>query len=220
MVGGAAVEGALVGLFENDDATALDARIVGVDGGGDEVGEGDAGDEAAALVDLQQRLLAVFPLGDAQLAAQHAGVDADVGDGLGEREGAAPGLAVFTGLRRSGERLVAGDLLRRAALVDGREREKSGQAGGGRAAIDPGQLKGREAEREILGPDDEAAFFRLHEGRGDAGAVEGVEHLVLGRGPLVGVALAGGHQAGHRAARHAARRLHQHLQVEPVGKTP
>ncbi len=43
----------------------------------------------------------------AHFAAQHAGIDAHVGDGLGEREGAAPGLAVFTGLRRSGERFVA-----------------------------------------------------------------------------------------------------------------
>ena len=55
---------------------------------------------------------------------------------------------------------------------------------------------------------------------GDAGAVEGLQHLVLGGGPLVGVALAGGDQAGHRAARHAARGLHQHLQVEAVGKAP
>ena len=51
---GAAIEDALVGFFEDHDATALDARIVGVDGGGDEVGEGDVGDEAAALVHLQQ----------------------------------------------------------------------------------------------------------------------------------------------------------------------
>ena len=99
---GAAVEDALVGLFQNHHATALDARVVGVDRGGDKVGEGDVGDEAAALVHLQHRLLAVFPLGNAHFAAQHAGVDADVGDGLGEREGAAPGLAVFAGLRRSG----------------------------------------------------------------------------------------------------------------------
>ncbi len=39
--GGAAVEGARVGFFEDDDATALDAGIVRVDGGGDEVGEGN-----------------------------------------------------------------------------------------------------------------------------------------------------------------------------------
>ena len=50
---GSAVEDALVALFQNHHATALDARVVGVDGGGDEVGEGDVGDEAAALVHLQ-----------------------------------------------------------------------------------------------------------------------------------------------------------------------
>ena len=42
----------------------------------------------------------------------------------------------------------------------------------------------------------------------------------FGRGPLVGVALAGGDQAGHGATRHAARGLHQHLQIEAVGKAP
>ena len=45
-------------------------------------------------------LFAFVPFGDADLAAEHAGLDADIGDGLGEAEGAAPGLAVFAGLRR------------------------------------------------------------------------------------------------------------------------
>ena len=51
--GRAAVEGAGVGFLQNDHAAALDARVVGVDGGGDEIGEAHVGDEAAALVDLQ-----------------------------------------------------------------------------------------------------------------------------------------------------------------------
>ncbi len=80
--------------------------------------------------------------------------------------------------------------------------------------------KAARAQREVLGADDESALFRLHKCRGDAGAVEGLHHLVFAGSPLVGVALAGGHQARHGAARHAARRLHQHLQVEPVGKAP
>ena len=154
------------------------------------------------------------------LAAEHAGIDADVGDGLGEGEGAAPGLAVFTRLRRGGEGHVAGDLLLGAALVDGREGEEAGQAGGGRAAIDPGQFKGGQREGEVLGAGDEAALFRLHEGGGDAGAVEGFEHLGLGGGPLVGVALAGGDQARDRSAGHAAGGLHEHLQVVAVGEAP
>ena len=217
---GAAIERARVSLFQNHHATALDARVVGVHRGGDKVGEGNAGNEAAALVNLQHRFLAVFPVGHAHLAAHHAGVDAHVGDGLSQCEGAAPGLAIFTGLRRSGELLVAKDLLRRAALVNWRERQKSCQARSRRAAIHPRKLEGRETEREILRPDDESALFRLHEGRSDARAVEGVQHFILGRGPLVRVALAGRHHAGHGSARHAARRCHKHLQVEPIGKPP
>ena len=82
------------------------------------------------------------------------------------------------------------------------------------------ELVGSQAQREILGADDESALFRLHESRRDSGAVEGVHHLVFARGPLVGVALAGGNQARHGAPRHAARRLHQHLQVKTVGVAP
>ena len=208
---GAAIERARVSLFQNHHATALDARVVGVHRGGNKIGERNAGNEAAALVHLEHRFLAVFPIGDAHFAAHHAGVDAHVRNGLGQREGAAPGLAVFTRLRRSGELLVAGDLLQCAALVNGREREKSCQARGRRAAIDPREFKGRETEREILGSDDEAALFGLHEGRGDARTVEGVEHFILGRGPLVRIAFAGRHHAGHGSARHAARRCHKHL---------
>ena len=154
------------------------------------------------------------------MSAQHAGVDADVGNGLGECEGAAPGLAIFTGLGRGGETFVAGDLLRRAALVDGGEGEKAGEAGGGCSAIDPCELEGSEREREILGAGDESAFFGLHEGGGDAGAIEGFEHLGFGGGPLVGVALSGGDHVGDGGAGDAARRLDEHLQVESVGETP
>jgi len=146
------VEYALVGLFQDHEATALDARVVGVDCGGDEVGEGDVGDEAATLVHLQPGFFAILPLGNAHLAVQHAGVDAHVGDGFGEHEGAAPGLAVLSRLRRSGQRLVVGDLLLGAALVNGRESQEAGEAGGGRAAVHPGQLEGRQRQRQVLGP--------------------------------------------------------------------
>ena len=50
---GAVIENAFIALFENHHAAALDALIVGADGGGHEIGEGDVGDEAAALVYLQ-----------------------------------------------------------------------------------------------------------------------------------------------------------------------
>ncbi len=132
------VEDALVGLLQDDDATAFDALVVADHGGGDEVGEGDVGDEAAALVDLQPGLFALLPLGHAHLAAQHAGIDAHVGDGFGQDKGSAPGLAVFARLRRSGEALVAENLLRCPALVDRRQSQKTGQTGGRRSAVHPG----------------------------------------------------------------------------------
>ena len=142
--GGSAIEGAGVAFFEDDDATALDAGIFRHDGGGDEVGEGDVGNEASALVDLQQGFFAGVPIGNADASAQHAGVNADVGNGLSETEGTAPGFSVFAWLRRGGEGLVAGDLLPGAALVNGGEGEEAGEACGGGSAIDPGELKGGE----------------------------------------------------------------------------
>ena len=156
--------------------------------GGDEVGEGDAGNEPAALVHLQQRFFTLLPFGDADAATHHAGIDADVGNGLGEGEGAAPGLAIFTGLRRGSESLVVRNLFARAAFVNGGESEKAGEAGSGCSAVNPGEFECGQGQREILGPDNESTFFRLHEGGGNAGAIEGLEHLVLRGGPFVGVA--------------------------------
>src|SRR5579862_9886316 len=135
---GSAIEIAGVTFFENDDATALDARIFRGDGGSNKVCEGDAGDEAASLVDLERWFSVGVPLSNAHASAKHSGIDSDVGYGLSEGECAAPRLAVFTGLRRSGEGLVAGDLLLCAALVNGCEGEEAGQAGGCGTAIDPG----------------------------------------------------------------------------------
>src|SRR5208283_1518309 len=114
-----AIEGSFVAVLENDNATAFDARIVGVDCGGDEVGKGDVGDEPAAFFHLQPGLFAVFPLCNAYLAAQHAGIDADIGDRLSQGEGSPPGFAGIAGLRWSRKRLVAGYLQRSAALVNG-----------------------------------------------------------------------------------------------------
>ena len=104
--------------------------------------------------------------------------------------------------------------------MDGRESEEAGQAGGGCAAVNPGQLKCRQREGQVFGAGDKAALVRLHEDRAESGAVERLQHFFLERGPLVGVALAGGDQAGNRGPRHAASALHQHLQVKAVGKTP
>jgi hypothetical protein len=150
----------------------------------------------------------------------NAGIDADVWNGFGEHKGATPGNAVLAGLWRRGKAFVAVHLFGCAALVNGRECQESGQAGRGRAAVYPGQLEGRQSKRQVLGPGDEAALFRLHVSRGDAGAVKRLHHSILSGSPFVGVALAGGHQARHGSPRHAARRLNQHLQIETIGKTP
>ena len=117
---GAVVKDAGVGLFKDHDAAGLDARVGGVYGGGNEVGEAHVGDEATALFDLDHRLLAVFPLGDGDFAVKHAGIDTDVGDWLGEAECSSPRLAIFAGLGGGTQAHVVGLLFRRAALMDGR----------------------------------------------------------------------------------------------------
>ena len=100
------------------------------------------------------------PLADPHLAAQHAGFDADVGNGLGEAESAAPGLAIFPGLRRRAERHVMVALLLGAAFVDRREGQAAGQAAGGGARIHPGQFESHQRQRQILRALDEAALRR------------------------------------------------------------
>ena len=215
--GRATVEHAGVALLQDDHARALDARVVADNGGGDKVGEVHVGDEAAALVDLEHRLLAVLPLGHAHLAAQHAGVDADKGQGLGQGEGPAPGRVVGSG---AGQAHVALALLGRALFVDGREREVVGQAAGGGPGVDPGQLEGGEREGEILGAVDVAALAGVHVQSSQAGGVEHVQQGLLALVPLVGVAHAVGHHAGHMATGHAARGLDHHLQFIAVGIAP
>ena len=130
------------------------------------------------------------------------------------------GLRSSPGLRRRGQRHVVSTLLGRAALVNGRQGQTACQAGGCGAAIHPAQLEGRQSQRQVFGSGDESALLRLHEGGGDPGVVEGLEQLGLGRGPLMGVAIAGGHQARHGSAGHGAGRLDEHLQVEAVGESP
>ena len=173
------------------------------------------------LSTCSMRFLAVLPLGDAHLAGQHAGFDADEGDRFGEREGGADLLAIFAGLERRGAAHVVGALLRRAALVNGRKTEVARQAAGGRAGVHPGQLEGDQRQREILRPLDEPALLGIQERGGDAALVEvlaadsflaGVHSCEL-RPPLAT-------SAGDRAARHGTGGLHQHVQFVAVGKAP
>ena len=89
----------------------------------------------------------------ATLAGEHAGVDADVGDGLGERERGAPGPAILAGLRWRGERHVVAHLLRRAALVDRRQLQEPGERARRGARVDPGELERGERGARFFGPE-------------------------------------------------------------------
>ena len=131
--------------------------VVGIHGGGDDVGEAHVGDEAAALVHLQQRFPAVLPFGHAHLAGQHAGLDAHERNRLGQRKRGADLLAGFAGLERGGAGDVFGALLRRAALVNRRQAEIARQAARGRAGVHPRQFKRDQRQRQILWPGDKPA---------------------------------------------------------------
>ena len=67
---------------------------------------------------------------------------------------------------------VFGALLRRAALVNGREAEIARQAARGRAGVHPRQFKRNQRQRQIFRPGDEPALFRVEKGGGDAALVE------------------------------------------------
>ncbi|MGC4052729.1 MAG: hypothetical protein QM757_25645 [Paludibaculum sp.] len=157
--GDAAIEDSGVALLQDDHAATLDARVGRLHRGGDEVGEPHVGDEAAALIDAKLRLFAFFPLFDADFAAEHAGFDSDVGNGLGQAERAAPGLAVLAGLRR-------GALAHVVILLLGRCRARgSGRGRGGwrglpvaAPASTQASSKRDQGEREVLRPFDEAAL--------------------------------------------------------------
>ena len=116
---------------------------LGIHGGGDHVGEAHVGDEATAFFDLQYRFLALFPFGDADFAAQHAGFDPDERDGLGKGEGGADLAAVFAGFGRRSQ----GHVVSRCSGVPrswmGRKTEIARQAAGGRARRPPRPVRRR-----------------------------------------------------------------------------
>ena len=216
----APVEGAGIALFEDHHEAPLDALVGGIDGGGDDVGERHAGNETGAFVDVQEWLLALFPLGHARLAAEHPGLDARKRDRLGQRERGADLAAVLAGLERRGHPHVMSDLLGRAAFVDWRKAQIAGQTAGGRPGIHPSELEGDQRHREILGPFDEAALFGIERCRSDAALVV---NRHLGRfqlGPLVGIARPLGDHAGDRPARYAAGGLHEHGEVIALVEAP
>ena len=154
-------------------------RVVGIHGGGDDVGKAHVGDEPAAFVHLQHRFAARLPFGHAHLAGQHAGFHADKRNRFGERERGADLLAVFARLERRGGGDVFGALLRRAALVNRRKAEIARQAARGGAGVHPGQFKRDQRQRQVFRPGNEPALFRVEEGGGDAAFVEVLEQARL-----------------------------------------
>ena len=217
----AAVVEARVGLLQDDHAAALDARVVGVDGGGDEVGETHVGDEAAALVDLQDRLLALFPLGHADLAAEHAGIDADVGQRLGQGEGAAPDLAVLAGLRRAGQAHVMVDCSGVPRSWIGARARLPARVPVAAPPSTQASSKATSARARFLGPSMKPPCSGSMKTAVMPASSNSLEQLGLVLGPFVGVALALGHQRGPPAPRATERvGLHDHLQVVAVGEAP
>ena len=170
-----AVEHARIAFLDDHHAGALDAIVPGIHRSGNKVGEAHVGDEAAALLHVQQRLLAVHPFRDTNFAAQHAGIHANVGNRLGKTESPAIGMAIFAGCGRRGQCHVVGALLWRATLVDRRQGQASRQAASGGAGIHPGQLKRNQGQSKILGPNQVAAVLGIHEDSGDSGLIESLE---------------------------------------------
>ncbi len=112
-----ALEGARVGRLQDDDAARLDTLVRRVYRRRHEVGEGHVGDEAAALLDVQDRLFSVAPLLHRHSAAQHAGVDPHVGDRFGQGERPPPDLTPLARLGRRGPTHVILSLLGRPLLA-------------------------------------------------------------------------------------------------------
>ncbi len=207
-------------LLQDDHAAALDTLVPRIDRRRDEVGERHVRDEAAPLLDVQDRFLSLFPLLDADLATQHAGVDAHVRNGLRQRESAPLDRPVLAGLRRREAPHILVFLLRRPLLVDRRQTEVARHRAGGRAAVHPRQLERRQRQRQVLGAGDKAAVLGLQKDRRDARRVVRLEQRVLLFGPLVGVPCSLGDEPRHRPTGHRPHRLHQHLEVVAVGETP
>ena len=214
------IEDTRIALFEDDHATAADPFVGAIHGRGDEVGEAHVGDESAAFVHLEQWFLTIRPLGDTDLAAEDIGFDADEGQRLGQSESAAPGGAILAGSRRCRLGHVGNALFGRTAFVNRRQSQVSRQAAGRGAGVDPGQFEGDHRQHQVLGSLDEAAFAGIHESRGDAGLIKGLEELSLAFVPVVGIACPLGHQPGDWSPGDAPGGLHQHLYIVPLGEAP
>ena len=213
----AAIPDAGVVFVKNDHAARFNPRVGRLDGGGDKVRIAHVRDEPAALVHLQQRFLAIFPVGNAHFAVEQASLDTDIWQRFGQRERAAPGFLAGLGASVAHVKLT---LRRRAAFVNRCEREIAGHAAGRRAGIHPRQLEHDQRVHKILRAFEVTALRRLHERAGQAGFVIGFEQFILLGRPIVRIAFAFRDEPGDRPAGDAARGLHEHLQIKPVGEPP
>ncbi len=216
----AAVELTRIGFLQDDHAAPLDPRVVRIDRRRDEIGEVHISDEAAALLDLKDRILAVLPFGDADFAGHHPGIHPDIGQRFGQGESAATDFPVLAGLGRGAAAHVMEALFRRAFFVDRGEGQVAGQGAGRRAAVDPRQFEGDQRQGQILRPDDKAALLGLHEDRGQPRLVETEQQLIFSIVPFVRVTGPFGHETGYRGPRQGAGRLHGHLQIETIRVAP
>jgi len=136
------------------------------------------------------------------------------------RQNAPPGFAILSGLRRRGQLHVLGLLPGSAPLVNRRQGQTTRQAGGCGPTVHPCQFKRHQRQRQVFRTRDEAAVLRLHKDGRDPRRIERLQQFGLGRCPLMRISAAVGHQPRHRTAGHRSCRLHQHLKVVTVGKSP
>ena len=216
----AGIEGALVGLLEQHERGALDAIVGGGHGRRHEVGVAHARDEPAPLVDLQDGLFAGLPLGDAHLAVEVAGVDADMRQRFGQHERAVPRLALLPRLARRHQPHVARALVVGAALVDRRQGEHVAEHGRGRAGIDPRQFEGGEGDAEVLRAVDPPAVLAVDREDREAGGVERLHEAGLVGRPGIRMPRAAGHQPRHGPTRDGARGLRDAAEVLAIRKSP
>jgi hypothetical protein len=104
--------------------------------------------------------------------------------------------------------------------VDRRQGQVAGQAAGGSARVDPGELEGDEGQGQVLGALDEPSLGGVHEQGSQPGLVEGRQQLGLAVVPFVGIANAVRDHARNEAAGDRPGGLDDHLQVVPLGKAP
>ncbi len=155
--------------------------------------------------------MAVLPLGNANFAGEHSGLNPGERDRFGKRKCGADLLAFLTRLERRGAADVFGALLRRSALMNRRQTQIARKAARGSPGVHPRKFERNQRQREVLRPGDEAALLRVKGRGGDATLVEVLKQSRFRRRPFVRIASAVRDDTGDRPARHGAAGLHEHV---------